>query len=47
MSKIGQVTVKPSSRKDPCGICGRKAIVNAILCKSLEIGYMEDAQRLK
>ena len=32
--KIGQVTVKPSSKKDPCGICGRKTILNAILCKS-------------
>ena len=24
VSKIGHVTVKPSSKKDPCGICGRK-----------------------
>ena len=24
VSKIGQVIVKPSSKKDPCGICGRK-----------------------
>ena len=24
VSKIGQVTVKRSSKKDPCGICGRK-----------------------
>ena len=31
VSKIGQVTVKPSSKKDPCG---RKAMVNAVLCKS-------------
>ena len=34
VSKIGQVTVKPSSKKDPCGICGRKTMLNAILCKS-------------
>ena len=24
VSKIGQVTVKPSIKKDPCGICGNK-----------------------
>ena len=23
VSKIGQVTVKPSNKKDPCDICGR------------------------
>ena len=34
VSKIGQVTVKPSSKKDPCGICGRKTMLNAVLCKS-------------
>ena len=34
VSKIGQLTVKPSSKKDLCGICGRKIIINAILCKS-------------
>ena len=34
MSNIGQVTVKPSSKKDPCGICGRKTMLNAVLCKS-------------
>ena len=32
MSKIWQVTVEPSSVKDPCGICGRKAMLNAVLC---------------
>ena len=26
---IGQVTVKPSSKKDPCGICGTKTMANA------------------
>ena len=31
MVSIVQVTVKPSSRKDPCG---RKTMVNAVLCKS-------------
>ena len=34
VTKIGQVTVKPSSKKDPCGICGRKIMLNAVLCKS-------------
>ena len=34
VSKIGQVTVKPSSKKDPCGICGRKTMLNVVLCKS-------------
>ena len=33
VSKIGQVTVKPSSKKDTCGICGRKTMLNAVLCK--------------
>ena len=30
--KIGQVTLKPSSKKGPCGICGRKTMLNALLC---------------
>ena len=34
VSKIGQVIVKPSSKKDPYGICGRKTMLNAALCKS-------------
>ena len=34
VSKIGQATVRPSSRKDPCGICGRKTMLNAVLCTS-------------
>ena len=34
VSKIGQVTVRPSSKKDKCGICGRKAMLNAVLCIS-------------
>ena len=33
-SKIGQITVRPSSKKDPCGICDRKIMANAVLCKS-------------
>ena len=33
VSKIGKVTVKPSSKKDPCGVCGRKTMVNAVLHK--------------
>ena len=34
VGKIGQVTVKPSGKKDPCGICGRKTMLDAELCKS-------------
>ena len=34
VSKIGQISMKPSSKKDPCGICGRKTMANAVLCKS-------------
>ena len=33
VSKIWQVTVIPYSKKDPCGICGRKTMVDAVLCK--------------
>ena len=33
-SKIGQFKIKPSSKKDPFGICGRKTMANAVLCKS-------------
>ena len=36
VSKIGQVTVRPCGKKDPCGIRGRKAMLNAALCKSCE-----------
>ena len=31
VSKIGQIGIKPSSMKDPCGICGRKTMANAVL----------------
>ena len=34
VSKIGQVTVKQSSKKDQCGIGGRKTMLDAVLCKS-------------
>ena len=34
VSKIWQVTAKPSCKKNPCGICGRKTMLNAGLCKS-------------
>ena len=34
MSKIGQISVRPSDKKDPCGICSRKEMANAVLCKS-------------
>ena len=32
--KIGQINLKPSSKKDPCGICGRKPLANPVLCRS-------------
>ena len=34
VSKIGQIIIKPSSEKNPCDICGRKTMTNAVLCKS-------------
>ena len=34
VSKIGQVTVKPFSKIDSCGICGRKTKLNVVLCQS-------------
>ena len=34
VSKIWQISIKPSSKKDLCGICGRKTMANAVLCKS-------------
>ena len=34
VSKIGQVTVRPSITKDTCGICGRKTMSHEALCKS-------------
>ena len=34
VSKFWQIIVKPSSKKDPCGICGRKTMLKAELCKS-------------
>ena len=34
VSIFGQVTVRPSSKKDSCDLCGRKTMANAILCKS-------------
>ena len=33
VSKIGQINIRPSSKKDLCGICGRKTMANAVLCK--------------
>ena len=42
VSNIGHVTVRPSSKKDPCGMCGRRTMVDAVLCKSDENkGYDE------
>ena len=34
VSKIGQISIKPSSNKDQCCICGRNAMANAVICKS-------------
>ena len=34
VSKIGQISIRPSSKKDPCGICGRKTMLSAVLCRS-------------
>ena len=34
VSVIGQISLNPCSKKDQCGICGRKTMVNAVLCKS-------------
>ena len=34
VSKTGQVTIRPSSKKNPCDICGKKTMVSAVLCKS-------------
>ena len=31
VSKIGQITVKPSNKKDLCGICGRKIMASVVL----------------
>ena len=42
VSNIGQVTERPSNNKDPCGMCGRRTMVDAVLCKSCEDkGYGE------
>ena len=34
VSKIGQISIKLSSKKYPCGICGEKTMAIAVLCKS-------------
>ena len=33
-SKIGQISINPSSGIEPCGICGRKTMSNAVLRRS-------------
>ena len=38
---------KPSSRKDPCGICGRKTILNAVLCESWGIWIHGRCQKIE
>ena len=32
VSIIGQATVRPSSKKDPCVICGRETMLKGVLC---------------
>ena len=34
VSKIGQTSIKPTSMKYSCGICGLRTMANAVLCKS-------------
>ena len=31
VSKIGQAIIEPSNKKDPCGSCGRKRMLNTEL----------------
>ena len=31
VSKIGQINIRTSSEKDPCGICGRRKMANVVL----------------
>ena len=31
VSKIGQISIRPSSKKEPCGIRGRKTMANPVL----------------
>ena len=33
VSKIGQMSIEPSSKEDSCGICGRKIMTNSVLYK--------------
>ena len=34
VSKIGQISIRSSGKKVQCGICGRKTMADAVLCKS-------------
>ena len=47
VSKIWHITVKPSSKNVPCGICGRKQLKMQYYVNLAQLGYMEDVQRLK
>ena len=47
VSNIGQVTVRPSMKKDPCGICDNKQWQMQYYVNHVQTGYMEDVQRLK
>ena len=46
VSKIRQVTVKLYSKKGPCGICGRKTMVDGALCKSFGNGNLVDTWKM-
>ena len=45
--KIWQITVKRSSKKDPCVICDGKAVANAVLCKSCGNWICEKFAKIK
>ena len=47
VSKIGQINIKPSSWKDPCGICGKKQWQMQYYANHEETGYIKDVKRLK
>ena len=47
VSEIGQINVRPSSKKDLCGICGRRTMANAVLCKSCGNGIHKGSTKIK
>ena len=46
-NKIGQISIRPSSRKDPCVICDKKRSQMLYYAKHVEDGSMEHVQRSK